>query len=214
MRHHRHWIIAATLVIVEQAAFYNSAGAGNRRPSEYAGRLCQWNQGLRAAGASPAEISNSRTSCVCKHLPAWMRCGNGFERLNSLPVSASSATTGGIQKTRSIFQDNTPPAPARACKNVSISNTTIESTAIDVLDVSCRVTASVTHPPAADRVRVFVALPRTSWNGRFRGTGGGGFWGGTEMSLRSPVSKGFVTAATDTGHPGGSGSFGSTRTGA
>jgi feruloyl esterase len=46
-----------------------------------------------------------------------------------------------------------------------------------------------------------------NWNGRFHGTGGGGFVGGTSNSLRGPVGRGFVTGATDTGHEGGSGSF-------
>ena len=31
------------------------------------------------------------------------------------------------------------------------------------------------HPPAGDRVKIYVALPITVWNGRFQGTGGGGF---------------------------------------
>ena len=39
---------------------------------------------------------------------------------------------------------------------------------------SCRVTATVTHPPAGDRIKVFIGLPLQSWNGRFQGVGGGG----------------------------------------
>ena len=34
---------------------------------------------------------------------------------------------------------------------------------------SCRVTATVTHPPAGDRINVFIGLPLKSWNGRFPG---------------------------------------------
>jgi len=210
MRHHRHWIIAATLVIVGAAAFYNSAGAGEPPPiGVLPADSAQWNQGLRAAGASPAEISNFE-DLMRLQTPAGLDAMRERVRTPQFFAKYLRAVRQqeGIQKTpKAIFQDNTPARSCESLQNVSISNTTIESTAIDVLDGSCRVTASVTHPPAADRVRVFVALPRTSWNGRFRGTGGGGFWGGTEMSLRSPVSKGFVTAATDTGHPGGSGSF-------
>ena len=45
------------------------------------------------------------------------------------------------------------------------------------------------------------------WNGRFMGTGGGGFSGGSERSLIQPLSRGYAVGATDTGHEGGSGSF-------
>jgi pimeloyl-ACP methyl ester carboxylesterase len=54
---------------------------------------------------------------------------------------------------------------------------------------------------------VWIGLPVTNWNGRFQGNGGGGFSGGSAGSLRGPVARGFASAATDTGHEGGSGSF-------
>jgi feruloyl esterase len=101
-------------------------------------------------------------------------------------------------------------APACGCEELlkfSFPNTTIESAAVDSSDGSCRVTAVVTHPPANDRVKVFIGLPTKDWNGRFRGTGGGGFFGGGPGNLPGPVKQGFATGATDTGHEGGSGSF-------
>ena len=64
----------------------------------------------------------------------------------------------------------------------------------------------VTHPPSGDRVRVFIALPTTGWNGRFYGTGGAGFIGRC-LSLTGPLHHGYAVGATDTGHPGMSGSF-------
>jgi len=100
--------------------------------------------------------------------------------------------------------------PACACEsltNVVLPNTTIQSAVVDTTNKMCRVTAIVTHPPSGDKVTVWIGLPTTNWNGRFQGTGGGGFLGGTPNSLRGPVSKGFSAAATDTGHEGGSGSF-------
>jgi feruloyl esterase len=45
------------------------------------------------------------------------------------------------------------------------------------------------------------------WNGRFQGTGGGGFSGGSPNGLRQPLAVGYAAGATDTGHEGGSGSF-------
>jgi pimeloyl-ACP methyl ester carboxylesterase len=100
--------------------------------------------------------------------------------------------------------------PACSCEsltNLSLPNTTIESAVVDVSNRMCRVTAIVTHPPARDRVTVWIGLPLTNWNGRFQGTGGGGFLGGHPNSLRGPVRQGFSAGATDTGHEGGSGKF-------
>lgn len=106
-----------------------------------------------------------------------------------------------------IYADAAPVCAPEDLRKVSIPNTTIESVAIDPRDGSCRVTAIVTHPPANDRVKIWIALPTKNWNGRFQGNGGGGFTGGTEGSLNGPVAQGFATGATDTGHEGGSGAF-------
>jgi hypothetical protein len=99
-------------------------------------------------------------------------------------------------------------APVRSCESLralALPNTTIDSAAVDA--GICRIVAAVTHPPAGDRVTVWLALPMQGWNGRFQGMGGGGFSGGSAASTRAPAAAGFVAGATDTGHPGGSGSF-------
>jgi feruloyl esterase len=88
-----------------------------------------------------------------------------------------------------------------------LPNTTIDSATVDPTDGACHVTATVTHPPSGDRVRVFIALPMKGWNGRFQGTGGGGFVGGSSATLRGPLHMGYAAGATDTGHPGFTGSF-------
>ena len=106
-----------------------------------------------------------------------------------------------------LFPDAAPVCPCASLAKVSLPNTTIDSAAIDSSDGSCRVTATVTHPPSGDRVTIFIGLPATNWNGRFRGTGGGGFLGGSANNLRGPVTQGYAAGATDTGHEGGSGSF-------
>jgi hypothetical protein len=98
--------------------------------------------------------------------------------------------------------------PARACESLaslSIPNANIDSAVVD--GGACRITATVTHPPAGDRVKIYIGLPLVGWNGRFRGTGGGGFVGGNPNNLRQPLELGFAAGATDTGHTGGSGSF-------
>jgi feruloyl esterase len=112
----------------------------------------------------------------------------------------------------------TPPKPlvanaktVRSCESlasVALPNTTIESAAVDPSDPGvCRVTAITTHPPAGDKIRIWVAIPTSNWNGRFMGTGGGGFLGGSPLGVNQPVALGFAAGATDTGHEGGSGSF-------
>ena len=106
-----------------------------------------------------------------------------------------------------LFPGVTPVCPCESLARVTLANTTIDSATVDSTNGSCRVVATVTHPPSGDRVKVFIGLPATNWNGRFRGNGGGGFSGGSADSVRGPVAQGYAAGATDTGHPGGSGSF-------
>jgi feruloyl esterase len=91
---------------------------------------------------------------------------------------------------------------------VTLPNTTIESAAVDPNNPGiCRVTAITTHPPMGDKVKIWIGIPTSNWNGRFLGTGGGGFVGGNAAGVNEPVSQGYASGATDTGHEGGSGSF-------
>jgi hypothetical protein len=75
--------------------------------------------------------------------------------------------------------------PVRSCESlatISLPNTTIESAAVDPANAGiCRVVAIATHPPAGDKVRIFLAFPVKNWNGRLLGVGGGGFSGGSPM---------------------------------
>ena len=101
--------------------------------------------------------------------------------------------------------------PVRTCESlatVSLPNTTIESAAVDPNNPGiCRVTAYTTHPPAGDKVRIWIGIPMSDWNGRFMGTGGGGFSGGSARGVNQPLAQGYAAGATDTGHEGMSGSF-------
>ena len=106
-----------------------------------------------------------------------------------------------------IFAENGPVCSWESLTNVTLPNTTIDLVVTNA-DGSCRVTATVTHPPTGDKVKAFIALPMNGWNGRFEGTGGGGFSGGSSSGLRGPVRQGYAAGATDTGHEGMSGSFG------
>ena len=101
--------------------------------------------------------------------------------------------------------------PVRTCESlamVALPHTTVESAAVDPANPSiCRVTATTTHPPAGDKVTIWIAIPMSNWNGRFLGTGGGGFLGGMPAGVNQPVGLGYASGATDTGHEGGRGTF-------
>jgi hypothetical protein len=104
--------------------------------------------------------------------------------------------------------------PVRTCESLtslSLPNTTIDSAASEPAQGNrppfCRVTAVTTHSPAGDRIKIFIGLPLTGWNGRFEGVGGGGFSGGSANGVAAPVGQGYAAGSTDTGHEGGSGSF-------
>ncbi len=112
----------------------------------------------------------------------------------------------------------TPPKPAipnvkavRSCESlasVALPNTTIESAAIDPANPGiCRVTAITTRPSSPDKIRIWVAIPTSNWNGRFVGTGGGGLVGGNPAGVNQPVAQEFAAGATDGGHEGGAGTF-------
>ena len=115
---------------------------------------------------------------------------------------------------KALFPGIVPVCPCESLTNVALPNTRIESAVVDATNNACRVTAIVSHPSAnKDRVHVWIALPLTNWNGRFRGNGGGGYMGGSPGSLPGSVRQGFASGATDTGHEGGAGNSRWTRRG-
>jgi feruloyl esterase len=123
---------------------------------------------------------------------------------------------GGAPVVPSLMQAAPKPAipnvkAVQSCEsltNVRLPDTTIESATVDTSNTNiCRIVAVKTHPPAGDKVRIWVAIPTTNWNGRFLGTGGGGFSGGSPAGVNAPVALGFAAGATDAGHVGGSASF-------
>src|SRR5262249_42069312 len=91
--------------------------------------------------------------------------------LVALPAAVARAQVGEAPP-KPAFADNAPVIPHESLTKVSLPNTTIDSVELNKADGSCRVRATVTHPPTGCRVKVFVALPTKGWNGRFQGTGG------------------------------------------
>src|SRR5512134_2980224 len=67
----------------------------------------------------------------------------------------------------------------------------------------CRVALTV-----APAIRIEVWLPKSTWNERYQGVGGGGYAGSISYgALATALRAGYATASTDTGHVGGSGTF-------
>jgi feruloyl esterase len=129
-----------------------------------------------------------------------------FALLIALPAASALAQVSETPP-RPIFAENAPVISHEELAKISLPNTTIDSVELNAATGSCRVRATVTHPPTGCRVKVFVALPTMGWNGRFQGTGGGGYAGGNSGGLSRPLRLGFATAGTDTGHEGGSATF-------
>jgi len=64
----------------------------------------------------------------------------------------------------------------------------------------CRVGGIIT-PSSDSEIHFEVWLPETRWNGKFRGTGNGGFAGSINYSeMAAALRDGYATASTDTGH--------------
>ncbi len=66
----------------------------------------------------------------------------------------------------------------------------------------CRVTATLTPTPDSD-IKIEVWMPSENWNGKLVGIGNG-VWAGSigYSALAEPLSRGYATVATDTGHVG------------
>jgi feruloyl esterase len=111
------------------------------------------------------------------------------------------------------------PAMASPCTNLqslALEHTTITS-ATDIatgvftvpdssppqtitgLPAFCRVTATLT-PTSDSVIKIEVWLPESTWNGRFLGTGGGGFQGIISYNELAPrIRSGYAVANTDLG---------------
>jgi hypothetical protein len=64
----------------------------------------------------------------------------------------------------------------------------------------CRV-GGITTPSPDSEIHFEVWLPEAGWNGKFRGTGNGGFAGSINYSeMAAALRDGYATASTDTGH--------------
>ena len=152
-----------------------------------------------------------RQPSCCGRAPLVPRMGRRTSRPQPPAPGRGGPPPQPVSIPKAVFADADPVRSCESLRSVVLPDTTIDAAVVDPGDErtlpSCRVTATVTHPPAGDRIKVFVGLPLKGWNGRFQGVGGGGFSGGSANGVRTPLAAGYAAGATDTGHEGGSGSF-------
>jgi len=102
-----------------------------------------------------------------------------------------------------------PIAGADTCESLAalaLSNTTI---AAETQPAYCQVTAMVKPVPDSE-IRVEIWLPPApQWNGKFLGTGNGGYSGALSYAeMRAALARGYATAGSNTGHEGADLKFG------
>jgi feruloyl esterase len=80
--------------------------------------------------------------------------------------------------------------------------------AFAALPAFCRVAATL-KPTNDSDIKIEVWLPASGWNGKFLAVGNGGWTGSIAYpALAEGLARGYAVASTDTGHEGGSASFG------
>ena len=114
--------------------------------------------------------------------------------------TASAATL--TPACQNIAQPQVPGAEVQSITGVEKPAGTIQIPGGPTIPVPahCEVTIFLTHPGAGDHVMVAVWLPSSGWNGRFQGTGGGGYSAGLfGYSLAPAILQGYAAASTDAG---------------
>src|SRR5947207_2459902 len=114
----------------------------------------------------------------------------------SILHAATCESVGGITVAAGAF---VPPAGPRGAAQAG--------NAYRELPAFCRV--AITLKPSTDSdIKIEVWLPVSAWNMKFQAVGNGGWTGSIpHAALAAGLQRGYATAATDTGHEGGSGSF-------
>lgn len=159
------------------------------------------------------------TTLKTNQIPRKTRAG-----LVSLAVIALSACGGGSDgggtAALPAVSDNIALQPIRACTLQGIGSTVLTADApVSILEVSTGSTGtSASDKPYClvkvkvdPQINIWVSLPTTSWNGRFRAEGNGVYAGSSQLvPAVDSVRQGFAGATTDTGHAGFflSGAFG------
>jgi feruloyl esterase len=76
------------------------------------------------------------------------------------------------------------------------------------LPAFCRIAATL-KPTTDSEIKIETWLPASGWNGKFQAVGNGAFFGTIAYpALAAALARGYAVSSTDTGHAGGSASFG------
>jgi feruloyl esterase len=114
----------------------------------------------------------------------------------ALVVSAAVGAGGGPVRSRESLTSVQVSLPSATTTIASASPVAATASA----PAYCAVKLVVKKPPSSDQVRISVWTPIDNWNGRFQGTGGGGFSGGSPDAVPVTVLQaGYAAAGTDTG---------------
>ncbi|HSV53514.1 MAG TPA: tannase/feruloyl esterase family alpha/beta hydrolase [Burkholderiaceae bacterium] len=138
-------------------------------------------------------------------IAALAACGGGESGLTMVPSLASENLS--INPTVACTMQGVGAAKLSADAPVSILEVSTGTTGTGPADKPyCLVKVKVDP-----QVNIWVSLPTTAWNGRFRAEGNGVYAGDTQLGAAvDSVRQGFVGTKTDTGHTGFflSGAFG------
>jgi len=112
-----------------------------------------------------------------------------------LPLAAAAADCAGLTKL------NLPDTTISAAVDLPAGDfTPPQGQPLKNLPAFCRV-SGVMKPSSDSNIPFEVWMPATGWNGKFQGIGNGGYAGSIGWgALGLAISKGYASAATDTGH--------------
>src|SRR5215475_3089906 len=97
-------------------------------------------------------------------LSLYSQAQNGSGRGQQAPAPPMGTTP------KSAIPDAKPVRSCESLAQFALPNTTIESAVVDPANSAiCRVTAIVTNPPTSDKVKIWIGIPTSNWNGRFLG---------------------------------------------
>jgi hypothetical protein len=117
-----------------------------------------------------------------------------------IPQSVSAQT---CERLSDLKLPNTTITAARSVEAGSFTTPAGPAAVFKELPAFCLVTG-VIKPTSDSDIKFEVWMPASGWNGKFEGVGNGGFAGSISPgALAGPLSRGYATASTDTGHSGG-----------
>lgn len=115
-------------------------------------------------------------------------------------LAVSSLVSAWICSPNALAYPYLPGAKFLSLTATDVKNYSLTSANLTGLNF-CNVSLSYTHPGQNDIINVQVWLPSSTWNGRFMGTGGGGYVTGIfDAALAPAVALGYSAVSTDGGH--------------